>query len=114
MRSVICLVSTERSAFLSRGSGVFAEAKRYVRALKRRPVQVLMPDTETEKVLKPSAGRLVQRQKGGQVPATMQRPDEDFAKARSDVHPAVTHAVTKDHIDGLRFERALPGDKRLA
>uniref|UniRef100_A0A8C2XIM4 Mitochondrial rRNA methyltransferase 3a n=1 Tax=Cyclopterus lumpus TaxID=8103 RepID=A0A8C2XIM4_CYCLU len=114
MRSVICLVSTERSAFLSRGSGVFAEAKRYVRALKRRPVQVLMPDTETEKVLKPTAGRLAQRQKGGHGPATTKHPKEDFVKARSDVHSTVTHAVIKDHIDGLRFERALPGDKRLA
>uniref|UniRef100_A0A8C2Z3T7 Mitochondrial rRNA methyltransferase 3a n=1 Tax=Cyclopterus lumpus TaxID=8103 RepID=A0A8C2Z3T7_CYCLU len=101
MRSVICLVSTERSAFLSRGSGVFAEAKRYVRALKRRPVQVLMPDTETEKVLKPTAGRLAQRQKGGHGPATTKHPKEDFVKARSDVHSTVTHAVIKDHIDGL-------------
>ncbi|TNN66060.1 rRNA methyltransferase 3A, mitochondrial [Liparis tanakae] len=113
MRSVICLVSTERSAFLSRGSGVFAEAKRYVRALKRRPIQVLMPDTEKDKIVKPLAGRL-QRQKGGQVPATTQRPNEDVIKATRDATSAETPAVSKDHIDGLRFERALPGDKRLA
>ncbi|XP_068441478.1 rRNA methyltransferase 3A, mitochondrial [Clinocottus analis] len=113
MRSVICLVSTERSAFLSRGSGVVAEARRYVRALKRKPVRVLMPDTETERVIKPTAGRDVHGQKGRQVPAPMKHREEDFVKARRDKHSAVKVSVTKDHIDGLRFERALPGDKRL-
>ncbi|XP_031729331.1 rRNA methyltransferase 3A, mitochondrial [Anarrhichthys ocellatus] len=118
MRSVICLVSMERSAFLSRGGGlVLVESKRYVRGLRRTPVRVLMPENETHKVIKPRpqpqpAGRDVQRQKVGKVTATVKHPEEDFVKA-SNVHSTIRHAVVKDQVDGLSFERASPGDKRL-
>lgn len=113
MRSVICLVSIERNAFLSRGCGVIVESKRYVRGLRRKPVRVLLPENET--VLKPTpqphpAGLNLKR-----VKATVKHPEEtDFVNMRNNVQSTIKHAVTKDQIDGLRFERAFPGDKRLS
>ncbi|XP_074496017.1 rRNA methyltransferase 3A, mitochondrial [Sebastes fasciatus] len=121
MRSVICLVSIERHVLLSRGSGVVVESKRYVRGLRRKPVQVLFPDNETGKVVKPQPqppqpARLnVKRQKEDKVTASLKHPGErDSVKVRDNVQSTIKHAVLKDHIDGVRFERALPGDKRLA
>ncbi|XP_044059047.1 rRNA methyltransferase 3A, mitochondrial [Siniperca chuatsi] len=123
MRSVTCLVSIERNAFLTRGSGIVVESKRYVRGLRRKPVRVLFPENETDKVLKPppqsqSGGQHVKRDKEAKVTATSRHLEEnDFVKARSNVQSTIKHAhvtVTKDQIDGLRFERAFPGDKRLA
>ncbi|XP_070762530.1 rRNA methyltransferase 3A, mitochondrial [Enoplosus armatus] len=122
MKSVICLVSIERNAFLTRGSGVVVESKRYVRGLRRKPVRVLFPENETDKVVKPKqqpqpTSQDAKRQKEAKVTATRHLEESDFAKARSNVQSATKHAhvtVTKDQIDGLRFERAFPGDKRLA
>ncbi|KAG8001924.1 rRNA methyltransferase 3 [Nibea albiflora] len=111
MRSVICLVSTERNVFLTRGCGVIVESRRFVRGLKRRPVKVLFPENDSEKVVKPTlqsepaAGPNARRER--EVTATTQPEESDFIKAKRVI-------VTKDHVDGLRFERALPGDKRLA
>ncbi|KAK5868823.1 hypothetical protein PBY51_009800 [Eleginops maclovinus] len=119
MRSMICLVSIERNVFLhSRGSGVIVETKRYVRGLRRKPVRVLFPGNETDQDLKPrpAAGRDVSREKEQKVKTAIKHPEVDFVKARSNVQATTKHAQvisTKDHIDGLRFERAFPGDKRL-
>lgn len=117
MRSVICLVSIERNAFLTRGSGVFVESKRYVRGLRRKPVRVLFPEEETDKVIKPAPAGL-KREKEARVTATTRHLEErDSVKKRSDINVQSTvkyAAVAKDQIDGLRFERAFPGDKRLA
>ncbi|KAM8903074.1 rRNA methyltransferase 3A, mitochondrial isoform 1-T2 [Spinachia spinachia] len=100
-RGVMCLVSVERASLLARGSGVMAEAKRHVRALGRKPVRVLMPDDVADAAVRPPrAARGAQRQKP---------PEEGIANAKSEVHLAVRN----DRVDGLRFERALPGDKRL-
>ena len=124
MRSVICLVSTERNALFTRGSGVVVESKRYVRALRRTPVRVLFPENETGKVLKPTpqsepAEQITRRrERDAKVTSTPRHHDEsDFVRARTHVRSAVKDApvtVTRDQIDGLRFERAFPGDKRLA
>lgn len=119
MRRVICLVSTERNAFLTRGSGVAVESKRYVRGLRRKPVRVLFPESETGKVLKPPpqsqpAELNVKREKKPKVTSATRHPEERDSVS---VQWAIKHAqvsVAKDHIDGFRFERALPGDKRLA
>ena len=126
MRGVICLLSTERNAFMSRGSGVIVESKRYVRGLRRKPVRVLFPEDETVDVdVKEStrqsqpAGLNVKREREVKVTAAPSRHQEesDFVKARSNVQSAVKDAHvtgTKDQVDGLRIERAFPGDKRLA
>uniref|UniRef100_A0A3B5BG59 Mitochondrial rRNA methyltransferase 3 n=1 Tax=Stegastes partitus TaxID=144197 RepID=A0A3B5BG59_9TELE len=123
MRGVMCLLSIERSALLTQRSGIIVETKRYVRGLRRKPVKVLFPENEKGKVLRPppqseDAEPSVQRRKEAKVTSTREHPGEtDFVKTRSNVLSDVTHAhvgVTKDQVDGLRFERAFPGDKRLA
>ncbi|XP_042343100.1 rRNA methyltransferase 3A, mitochondrial [Plectropomus leopardus] len=115
MRSVICLVSIERNVFLSRRSGVIVESKRYVRGLRRTPVRVLFPDNETDKVLKPQPAGPNVKKKEEKVTASIKHPEErDAVKVKNDAQSVTKHAVTKDQIDGVRFERAFPGDKRLA
>ncbi|KAM6987863.1 rRNA methyltransferase 3A, mitochondrial [Tautogolabrus adspersus] len=123
MRSVMCLVSTERTVFLTRGNGIIAESKRYVRGLRRKPVRVIFPDDETEKVTKPSqkpqpAAQDVKREKEAKVTAKSRHLKEnDFVGTRSNALSTIKHTlddVKNDSVDGLRFERAFPGDKRLA
>ncbi|XP_044209028.1 rRNA methyltransferase 3A, mitochondrial [Thunnus albacares] len=120
-RSVINFLSLERNALLSRGNGFLVESKRYVRGLRRRPVRVLLPENETGEVLKQSepAVQNMKRQKEAKVTVTSaQHPGEsDLVRARTGVQSPMKYAhvaASKDQIDGLRFERAFPGDKRLA
>lgn len=125
IRGVICLLSTERNAFLTRGSGVIVESKRYVRGLRRKPVRVLFPedgtvDVDVKQLTRQSqpAGLNVKREREAKVTAkTRHQEESDFVKTRSNVKSAVKDAHVigiKDQVDGLRFERAFPGDKRLA
>uniref|UniRef100_UPI0037E73024 rRNA methyltransferase 3A, mitochondrial n=1 Tax=Semicossyphus pulcher TaxID=241346 RepID=UPI0037E73024 len=123
MRSMMFLVSIERNALLTRGNGIVVESKRYVRGLMRKPVKVLFPETETDKVIKNTpqpqpSGQNVKRDKEAKVTPTIRHLEEsDFVKKRSNVQSSIKHphsTVTSDSIDGLRFERAFPGDKRLA
>ncbi|XP_035535917.1 rRNA methyltransferase 3A, mitochondrial [Morone saxatilis] len=113
-RSVLCVVSTERHAFLTRGSGIVVEARRYVRGLRRKPVKVLFPDNQADKTIKPRPQS--QKEANNNNPAAARRLEErDFVKATSNVQSAGKHvSAAKDQVDGLRFERAFPGDKRLA
>ncbi|XP_029302467.1 rRNA methyltransferase 3A, mitochondrial [Cottoperca gobio] len=121
MRSVICLFSVERNAFLhTKGSAVIVESKRYLRGLKRNPVRVLWPENETGKVIKPThqpAGPDAKREKEAKVTATIKnREERDIVKATSNVQSTIQHAnvsYSKDQVDGVRFERAFAGDKRL-
>ncbi|XP_069017462.1 rRNA methyltransferase 3A, mitochondrial [Embiotoca jacksoni] len=106
-RGVTRLVSTERTAFLTQRSSVIVEPKRYVRGLRRKAVRVLFPESE----VKP-AELNVRREKEAGVPGG-QRGDRDSDSVQTERN--VKHvSVTKDHVDGVRFERAFPGDKRLA
>lgn len=122
MRSVKCLVAMERHSFATRGKGFIVESKRGVRGLRRKPVKVLFPENETDKVLKasPHSQPAVRSQKGERdvnlAAKTRRDAESDFIKEKSKMHslvkdPRVT--ANKDHTDGLRFERAFPGDKRL-
>nr|XP_020510398.1 rRNA methyltransferase 3, mitochondrial [Labrus bergylta] len=119
MRSVMCVVSTERTVFLTRGNGIIAESKRYVRGLRRNPVRVISPGDETDKVIKPAQRpQDVKRDKEAKVASKSRHVKEnDFIGTRSNALSSIKHAlddVADDSIDGLRFERAFPGDKRLA
>ncbi|KAI3354131.1 hypothetical protein L3Q82_018684 [Scortum barcoo] len=113
MRSVMCFISTERNIFLTRGRSVVVETVRHVRGLRRRPVRVLSPEDDA-----PPAGRK-REVEAEKAPRGRRREDDDegdSVRKRSEFDvSAVKHvAVSKDQIDGLRFERAFPGDKRLA
>lgn len=122
MRSVKCLVAIERQCFATKGRGLVVETRRYVRGLRRKPVRVLFPDSEPDKVLRttPQSQPVVQtfkNKKDVKHEAPLRRHTEsEFVKARSHVTSSISdpHVTDrKDEIDGLHFERALPGDKRL-
>lgn len=106
---------------MRRGNDYIVETKRYVRGLRRKPVQVLYPNSE-------------------KVPTSQQRLDEIsklapsmtvghkksfkeinvrsnfFAETSNNSIPIKPsdYSTVSDQIDGLRFEKASPGDKRLA
>lgn len=120
IRSMTCLLATEHHLFSSRGGNVLVETKRYVRGLRRRPVNVFFPENDAEKAAKTAAQSAVQTIAGKRdrkpAGAEKQRAGGDFSKARSNFHPVKNDphvTVTKEDIDGLHFERAHPGDKRL-
>uniref|UniRef100_A0A3B4EU87 rRNA methyltransferase 3A, mitochondrial-like n=1 Tax=Pundamilia nyererei TaxID=303518 RepID=A0A3B4EU87_9CICH len=122
-RSMICLISMiERHAFLTTRSCVTVESKRYVRGLRRKPVRVLFPENETGKVVKvpqiQSDEPKIQRETRGRIisAGTQHHEERNSVRTRTDEQSATKHAftVTKNEVDGLRYERASPGDKRLA
>lgn len=126
VRSVICLVSRERPAFLTRETGVIVACKRYVRGLRRKPVRVVFPDNEADTAEKArpqprTSEQHVKRDKKEDAKVTQTAAEHleesGSVKTKSNAQSAVKHThvfVTKDQVDGLRFERAFPGDKRLA
>uniref|UniRef100_A0A8C6THN5 Mitochondrial rRNA methyltransferase 3a n=1 Tax=Neogobius melanostomus TaxID=47308 RepID=A0A8C6THN5_9GOBI len=117
MRGMLCLLSCERKAFLLGASSCrpVVESKRYVRGLRRKPVKVLFPEDDTSNVIKQQSAPKQQREKSEKP--TKGTKENAFARQLKSVHtaPNEIHAVPKrDEIDGLRFERANPEDKRLA
>lgn len=101
LRSVRRVIGLERQFFAARGTGFAVEPRRYVRGLRRKPVRVIVPESEPDKVPQ-------QPQPGGQ---NMGR-KTDAVMAKNNVK-VVRGSVTKDQMDALRYETALPGDKRL-
>lgn len=123
MRCVKCLVSTERNYFLIKRSGIIIESKRYVRGLKRKPVNVLFPDKEPGKVVKsPPEARVkrpAEKQNATKITSKTTECFEegDPVKTNSPDQSTVRRpqaSASKGQLDGLRFEKAVPGDKRLS
>ncbi|XP_077397989.1 rRNA methyltransferase 3A, mitochondrial [Festucalex cinctus] len=116
MRSISCFFSLERAVFLTRGNVFSVETKRYVRGLRRRPVRVIFPENETKKedVELPISGKnevkvpFKTEQYPGEISDLKTRDGEISSTKRAYVD------VKSDQIDGVRFERASSGDKRLA
>ncbi|XP_061538698.1 rRNA methyltransferase 3A, mitochondrial isoform X1 [Phycodurus eques] len=118
MRSKSCLFSLKRAVFLSRGNFFSVETKRYARGLRRRPVKVIFSENERNKEdVKLS---VVREKKEVEVPLRAQKhPAGDISdlKTSNGELSSTKRAhvdVKSDLIDGVRFERASPGDKRLA
>lgn len=117
LKSMRCLVAIERHLLANRGGYIIVQPKRFVRGLRRNPVRVLSPDDGTDKAPKATAqtrraGQNVRKEKDARVVAT----ESEAVKARSTLQSAVKEADIggiKNHIDGVRFERASLGDKRL-
>lgn len=116
-----------QSSYLNNGNNnSVVNAKRYVRALRRKPVKVVYPDgkeeiltktnqtpgnrKEASNAKKSSKDGIENRIKTGFHTRTMNQSDNVEAMLSKEARP-----VTKvDHLDGLRFEKALPDDKRLS
>lgn len=119
MRSMVCLFPKQ---LLSKSCGLIVEPRRFVRGLRRKPVKVLFPEQQTGKVVKPApesdqTAVNPQRKKTNVTSATAQTDKKNPVRIRDDADSTVQHpraAGTKDQVDGLRFERASQGDKRLA
>ncbi|XP_068174006.1 rRNA methyltransferase 3A, mitochondrial [Antennarius striatus] len=115
MRRVIRLVSIERTLFLFPGSSVVVEPKRYVRGLRRKPVKVLFPEDDTDKVkttLKPHpAVPNAKRERGVKAAKESHHEPSDSVKTRE---RAVKNDAGEDEVHRLNYERAFPGDRRLA
>lgn len=118
MRSVRCVIGLERQFCAARGTSIAVESRRYVRGLRRKPVRVIIPDSEPDKVTKGTSrsnpgGQSVKSKTDVKPAAQASRaPENDFVGTKSTAKN-VHVSVTKDQVDGLRYERASAGDKRL-
>ncbi|XP_015238644.1 PREDICTED: rRNA methyltransferase 3, mitochondrial [Cyprinodon variegatus] len=121
LRGVRLLFPIEESVFLSSRSDIIVDPKRFVRGLRRKPVKVLSFEDQAAKAPKqplpsrPDALAAKQEVKGNSPAAPTRHPDRtDPANTRSETaqHPHFT--ITADQVEGLRYERAFPGDKRLS
>ncbi|XP_023646741.2 rRNA methyltransferase 3A, mitochondrial [Paramormyrops kingsleyae] len=128
-RQLICI--EPRTVLLAKENTV-VDIKRYVRALRRRPVGVLYPEDEAGKAPKPTPAKAVvehHRTPGGQKDkakwsktnlktAVQKNLDPNFISKNSDRHnnkaTVKVSDTSSDLLDGLRYEKAFAGDKRLA
>lgn len=117
IRGVIRLLPVEKNVFLSTRSDIIVESKRFVRGLRRKPVRVLFPDNDAGKVVKPQQQQAAEKKEARTSPTAGagEQPDRsDAVNMRSETAKQPHANITKDSVDGLRYERALPGDKRLS
>ncbi|KAJ8347713.1 hypothetical protein SKAU_G00263020 [Synaphobranchus kaupii] len=136
MRSMGCrLFSSEitlNTIFMTVKQNPCIDLKRYVRALRRRPVKVLYPENEAEKRTETNVRVVDQRSERHQTFVTKKPGAESSTKnkqkaeineiSNSDFwrdHKQGVKATTgktsvDDELAGLRYEKAFPGDKRLA
>lgn len=120
------LIVAERSNILKKSNDCIVDSKRYVRALKRRPVKVLYPDSETTSpTSKQTSDRIVNKQPQKVASNVRESTANAILKNEttnkrvgsmswSDGNGNASSSNLKDQLGGLKFERALPGDKRLA
>ncbi|KAK2881232.1 hypothetical protein Q8A67_018500 [Cirrhinus molitorella] len=110
----------EHSLFLRGHSNhqILVNTRRYVRALRRRPVAVLYPDGEREKLIKSNgaADKTNEKQftqKGKNREKVSERAgNKKWSGQVSEYAEESPHM--KDKLGGLRFEKAPAGDNRLA
>uniref|UniRef100_A0A671QHK3 Mitochondrial rRNA methyltransferase 3a n=1 Tax=Sinocyclocheilus anshuiensis TaxID=1608454 RepID=A0A671QHK3_9TELE len=82
---------------------ILVNSRRYVRALRRRPVAVVYPDGEREKFMKSNEAADKLNEKAGS------KKRSGRVSERAEESPQM-----KDKLGGLRFEKAPAGDNRLA
>ncbi|XP_036415392.1 rRNA methyltransferase 3A, mitochondrial [Colossoma macropomum] len=118
-----------RSSYLTGSNSVVVNSKRFIRGLRRRPVAVLHPGGERETRIKSNQtadkSRQTQRDSvrtDSERSSRRQAEETTFhtgAAARNPGHGSKSTAETfyssvREQLGGLRFEKAQPGDKRLA
>nr|XP_043888842.1 rRNA methyltransferase 3A, mitochondrial [Solea senegalensis] len=115
MRSVLCLLSRGHGGFVSRSCRtVTVTPSRFVRGLRRKPVNVLFPDEEldTKKNKKPPPPPSSSSSSSGGGHQFKVHSEHVSVKDMTDKPAHVS--VSQDPLDGLHFETSSPGDKRLA
>ncbi|XP_036381026.1 rRNA methyltransferase 3B, mitochondrial [Megalops cyprinoides] len=133
------LLVSELSTILTVKENPGANLKRYVRALRRRPVKVLYPDDETEKQQKSkqNISKVVEQRPAHQTFAAQKKTVSESGIKNKQKVEDTGDAISKfwsnskqgtkasadykmpssafyDDLAGLRYEKAFPGDKRLA
>ncbi|KAF5908214.1 rRNA methyltransferase 3, mitochondrial, partial [Clarias magur] len=115
-----------RSALLSGCNSVTVNSRRFIRGLRRRPVAVLYPGDDRETVIKaPDQSKQrrhdpeTRKKHPGRTDARgiKDKPSESGqTRVGSGTPPrvAVERCSVREQLGGLRFDKALPGDKRLA
>ncbi|RXN03889.1 rRNA methyltransferase mitochondrial [Labeo rohita] len=97
---------------------ILVNSRRYVRALRRRPVAVLYPDGEREKLIKSNEAAYKMNEKlFTQKDKHREKVSEKAGNKKWSGHVsecADESPNIKDKLGGLRFEKAPPGDNRLA
>ncbi|XP_062873005.1 rRNA methyltransferase 3A, mitochondrial [Trichomycterus rosablanca] len=118
-------VITGRSSLLNGCNSVVINPRRSIRGLRRRPVAVLYPGDERETVLKPnrtSESNLQHKHEPAGLKRSsglkpVQTPGAAINKPSGNkITPklSIDTCSVREQLGGLRFEKALPGDKRLA
>ncbi|XP_026780211.3 rRNA methyltransferase 3A, mitochondrial [Pangasianodon hypophthalmus] len=116
------MIITERRSLLLRGcNSVVVNTRRFIRGLRRRPVAVLYPGDERETVIKPAD----QSKQPKHDPETQRKHPHKADERRSKEKSSESGQTgvgrsggnlpsVREQLGGLRFDKALPGDKRLA
>ncbi|TSQ46643.1 rRNA methyltransferase 3A, mitochondrial [Bagarius yarrelli] len=120
---------TGRGLLLLRGyNRVVVDSRRFIRGLRRRPVAVLYPSDERETVIKSSEESKQRKPDPETQKKHPNRTDGRRSKEKSTKsgqtgvdkstgnlpRVAFEGCSVREQLDGLRFDRALPGDNRLA
>ncbi|XP_061105185.1 rRNA methyltransferase 3B, mitochondrial [Conger conger] len=134
MRSMGCrpLASEVKAIFMTGKQNPCIDLKRYVRALRRRPVKVLYPENEAEKRIEKKqhdVGVVDQRserqqtyvaKKSGTESSIKHKQKAEFVKSdfrrepKQDAKATTKKPSVVGELEGLRYEKVFPGDKRLA
>ncbi|KAJ3590061.1 hypothetical protein NHX12_008018 [Muraenolepis orangiensis] len=114
MRNVIVLLSTERNALLRKACDHTVESKRHVRGLRRTPVNVLYPESDKKPVAPQVRKEPKPTPKASGMKNTFTTPAAIVPRNVSPVSDKSNITSSKDQVGGRSFERASPGDKRLA
>ncbi|XP_030633916.1 rRNA methyltransferase 3A, mitochondrial [Chanos chanos] len=129
------LISVGRSTLFRKAAPTAIDSRRYVRALRRRPVSVVYPDGQRETLRKPYQILDSESKQSKHQPSTLQTERQtagkDIFKKHAPQKASTKHgdnaAITGEHLSqftdepgslkeklsGLRIEKALPGDKKL-
>lgn len=108
------VILREHSLLLRGHNQILLDSRRYVRALRRRPVTVLYPDGERETRIKSNepVNKINQKfLKHGREGTD--KSDGKYTNEKKTSHVVVDQYI-KDKLGGLRYEKASAGDKRLA
>ncbi|XP_067102215.1 rRNA methyltransferase 3A, mitochondrial [Osmerus mordax] len=116
-----CILKIEPGAVLRRGNDYIVETKRYVRGLRRKPVQVLYPNSEkapksqqrSDEISKLSTSMTVGHKKSFKETNVRSNFKAETSNNSIPIKPS-DYTTVSDQVGGLRFEKASPGDKRLA
>lgn len=129
MAALVSSVSRELVLIrLRSGNSAVINPRRLIRGLRRRPVAVLYPGDERETFIKPS-DQSKQRKHDPETRKTL--PDRTDGRRRREKSPESEHTGVgrgrgsvprvsvercgvREQLGGLRFDKALPGDQRLA